>query len=109
MSTPYASLAEALGLVDPAVIDAPPVEFPDDLTAQQLCERMLRSVEWRVSVQQRMTLGTLPAALEVRLMEYAWGKPTEHIEHTGKDGGPIHGIAKIEIVMIDPAAAREAA
>jgi hypothetical protein len=31
----------------------------------------------------------LPSAVITRLMDHAWGKPVERVEHTGKGGEPI--------------------
>jgi hypothetical protein len=41
---------------------------------------ILRSEEYRMSVERRVRAGTLPPAVECRLMDYAWGRPVEHVE-----------------------------
>ena len=50
--------------------------------------KWFKSKEYQVNAQQRILDGKAPH-LEGYLMSKIHGKPTEHIEVTGKDGGPI--------------------
>lgn len=50
------------------------------LTVQDFCRGVLASREYRQSVLDRIVLGTLPSAVELRMYDYAHGKPVEHFE-----------------------------
>jgi hypothetical protein len=50
--------------------------------AKSFCLDILRSDEYRRSVQVRAKLGTLPPAVETLLWHYAYGKPVEHVAVT---------------------------
>lgn len=54
-------------------------------------EAVLGSREFRMYIVNGLRLGNLPGftGLLARLMDHAWGKPVERVEHTGKDGAPI--------------------
>lgn len=45
----------------------------------------------------RLDEGTLAPGVETMLWHYAYGKPTEHLEVTGEDGGPV----KVEFVLVN--------
>ena len=90
------TLAEFLGTDQASNL---PTELPQ-LTVQDFCKGVLESREYRQSILQRIVLGTLPSAVELRMMDYGWGKPPERIEHTGKDGKPIETITEVRRVVI---------
>jgi hypothetical protein len=48
--------------------------------AKSFALELLRTPEYKLSVERRMRAGTLPPAVELRLMDYAWGRPVEHVE-----------------------------
>jgi hypothetical protein len=97
------SLADILGVPDPQQPDAPVVPFELDLlspdAAQTFSIEVLNSAQYRESLLRRILMDELPAAVECKLMDYAWGKPVERVEHTGKNGGPI--VNRVERVIID--------
>lgn len=83
------SLAEALGL------DSPKPDEPTSkkkLTIKQFCKLVLESEEYRRSVLQRVTLGTLPPAIETLIFHYAEGKPVEKMEIKDKTN-PLDGMS----------------
>ena len=73
----------------------------DGLTPKELALKILHSREFYQYVLNGLTLGELPPAILTRLMDYAWGKPPERVEHTGANGRPIESM-KIVRVIIDP-------
>lgn len=94
------SLAEFLGVGDQ---DAPPREPPvalDNLSPKQFCQAILNSSEFRTYLLNGISLGDLPAAVIIRVMDIGWGKPAERIEHTGKDGQPIETITEVRRVLV---------
>jgi len=85
----------------------PPSEATDDVTEapvklspKEFCQRILDSPEFRAYLTNGIQLGTLPAAVIVRIMDLAWGKPVDRIEHTGKDGEAI--ITEVRRVVVRP-------
>lgn len=100
------SLAEHLGVIDPRAkptADAPlQVVEPDilDLTGIEFCQGIVDSREYRESILRRVLLDELAPAVECRLLDMAWGKAPQRLEHTGKDGQPIE-ITRVERVIID--------
>lgn len=93
------SLAESFGIKNPKLGDEQPEPIQvEDLTSQQFARSVLNSTEYRDSLLQRILFNELPPAVEIRLMEYAWGKPMERvqIEHTGNpyDGMTLAQIAE---------------
>ncbi len=74
--------------------------FDEVRTAKEFCQLVLESREFREYIVNSLTLGSLPPAVITRMMDYAWGKPVELHEHTGKDGAPI-AVTKVVRVIID--------
>jgi hypothetical protein len=94
------SLAEFLGTVPvPAQAADDPVPDYEGLPAKAFADAVLNSKEFRQYVLNGLTLGELPAAIICRLMDYAWGKPVDRVEHTGQDGQPM--AIKIVRVIVD--------
>lgn len=95
------SLADFLGVEhlprDPAVPAKTPL-VDDTTTIQEFAKRVLASREYRQSVVDRIVTHSLPAQIEAMLYHYAEGKPTERVEHTGKDGSPI--VTEIRRVIV---------
>ena len=79
------TLADFLGTDHPP---SAPTELPQ-LSVKDFCKGVLESYEYRQSILQRVTLGTLPPAVELRMYDYAYGKPVEKHELTGENGDPI--------------------
>jgi hypothetical protein len=97
------SLAEYLGVTDPRPEPLTPretFEAYDNLSAVEFCQKVLASVEFRQFIMNGLTLGELPAVVITHLMHYAWGKPVERVEHTGKNGQPIETIAEVRRVIV---------
>ena len=95
---PKQSLADFLGTAPPA--DSPTETALEDLTdPRDFAEAVLKSREFRRYIVHGLVLLELPSAIVCRLMDYAWGKPTDRIEHTGPNGGPL--VTVVERVIID--------
>lgn len=80
---PIQSLAEFLNVPDSNQSEPfRPVEQPVCLkmSARDFCRHILSSIEYRMSVLNRITLGTLPPAVECLIHYYAHGKPVERVE-----------------------------
>lgn len=76
------SLADYLGVdkEGKAASDEPEVVY----TAKEFCDKVLASFEFRTYILNHLHLGTLPAAIMIRIMDIGWGKPAERIEHSGE-------------------------
>lgn len=75
------SLAESLGIIDPAKPDVPAAPISDrKLTAKQFAALILDSTQYQESLLRRILLHELPAQVEVLLYHYRYGKPVEHVE-----------------------------
>jgi hypothetical protein len=110
----FQSLAEFLGEAEPRQEDpsaqAEDSSLRDDvfdlekLTGPEFADALLNSVVFRRYIIRSMQLGTLPATVVTRLMDYApgWGKPPERVEHTGKDGKPIETVTIVRRVVVRP-------
>lgn len=81
------TLAEALGLVvtrengtdiQTVALDSKALA---DMPVEEFCRTVLQSAEYRLSILERVSRGALAPAVETRLMDYAWGKPVERVEH----------------------------
>lgn len=53
------------------------------------CRALIEAPSYVETFQQRLAAGTLPPALEAMTWHYAYGKPPEHLEHSGPQGQPI--------------------
>lgn len=53
------------------------------------CRALIESPSYVADFERRLRAGELPPALEALTWHYAYGKPTEHHEHSGPGGGPI--------------------
>ena len=93
------SLADYLGLNTHASDDGRP-RLEDISDAKTFARAVLDSPEFRQYIVSKLTIGDLPPAIICRLMDYAWGKPAERVEHTGKDGAPIESITEVRRVLI---------
>lgn len=77
---PLRSLADVLGVLDPARPDDQTPVYDEPKTAREFALRVLNSPEYRHSVYRRLMLHEFPPALEVLLHHYAYGKPVEKVE-----------------------------
>ena len=89
------SLADTLGLTTRLPDDGRP-RLEDITDAKRFAQAVLTSPEFRTYIVDKLTLGDLPPAIVCRLMDYAWGKPAERVEHTGKSA-----CAAITAVLVD--------
>jgi len=96
------SLAEYLGIKDPRAPEAPVFPSPGKMTAKAFCEAVLNSEEFRTYILNGLVYRDLHPTILKRIMDQGWGKPTEHIEHTGKDGEPIETITVVRRVIVPP-------
>ncbi len=92
------SLADFLGTREPQADSGPRLEDITDSKAFALA--VLSSSEFRSYIVNSLTLGSLPAAVITRMMDYAWGKPVDRVEHTGKDGSPIAMVTEVRRVIV---------
>lgn len=74
------NLAEALGIKNPLEQAAPEPQPVGDLDGRSFARMVLNSTQYRESIMRRILFDELPAAVETKLMDYAWGRPTEHLE-----------------------------
>lgn len=75
------NLAEALGIKNPAAEGPQPDPLPvGELNARDLARYVLNSTQYRESLLRRILFDELPPAIEAKLMDYAWGRPTERLE-----------------------------
>lgn len=56
---------------------------------EQWARAAVERPEYRERLTARLEEGILAPAVETMLFHYAYGKPTEHIEHTGANNGPL--------------------
>lgn len=75
------TLADFLGAYDPeedrqSAKTAPPA----NLSRREFARQILNSEQYRQSVLDRIRLGTLPPQVEIRLYDYAYGKPADHVK-----------------------------
>lgn len=100
------SLAEFLGTAPTGATDERLHETRlEDISgdAEKFCKAVLDSYEFRQYIIHGLTLGSIPAAVMIRVMDMAgWQKPPERIEHTGKDGQPIETITEVRRIVVRP-------
>ena len=72
------SLAEALGLDIPT--SQTPSEPQKKQSAKQISKALLQSEEYLASLRRRIITDSLPAAVECKLYDYAFGKPIDKVE-----------------------------
>lgn len=96
------SLADFLDVPDPRPEDKRPdtdYETLLDVTDPKVfCQKLLETREFRQYLMNGIVLGDLPPAVMCRVIDHAWGKPVERIEHTGKAGAPI--ITEVRRVIV---------
>lgn len=103
------SLATFLGVQLPDPAAAPPADGPafeelvDVSDPQKFCQGIVASREFRQYILTGILLGGkdgLPPAVMCRIIDHAWGKPVERVEHSGKDGAPI--VTEIRRIIVRP-------
>jgi hypothetical protein len=98
------TLAKFLNVPEPGPNETPPVMGSDPWdgapTMREFAEKVLASKEYRASLYRRVLLDELPAQIEALLYYYAAGKPTERVEHTGKDGKPIESVHEVRRIIV---------
>lgn len=67
-----------------------PKGVPNKATIEikQFAMKMLADPKYGMSLQRRLINGEAPH-METLLHQYAYGKPKDHVEITGADGGPL--------------------
>lgn len=101
------SLADLLDVEDPRPEDArADLPLEDETVAaldisdpKEFCKKILESREFRRYIMHGIVLGDIPPAVLSRVMDQGWGKVTEKLEHTGKDGKPIE-VTEIRRVLV---------
>lgn len=94
------SLAEFLGTNDSAaLVDVQP-RLEDITDSKEFALAVLASREFRSYIVNSLLLGSLPAAVVIRMMDYGWGKPPDRVEHTGKDGNPIETVTEVRRTIV---------
>jgi hypothetical protein len=73
----------------------PPVARND---VRDVCRAMVEEHGYRERLKLRMQIGKIAPAVETMVWHYAYGKPVETVELTGKDGGPMKHHVRITIV-----------
>lgn len=73
------TLFEALHLANPDTPAVIPEPLPEKLTARDFSRAIVRSEEYRNSIRRRIAMDELPPAVEIRLLDYAYGKPVERM------------------------------
>lgn len=97
------SLAEYLGTAPVSTESAAPRLEDIAGDAEAFCQAVLNSLEFRQYIVHGLTLGSIPAAVMIRVMDMAgWQKPPERVEHTGKDGKAIELVSEVRRVIVRP-------
>lgn len=101
----FQSLADYLGVEGAPSGGQPakPVTHLEDIAgdAKAFCDAVLNSFEFRQYIVHGLILGSIPAAVMIRVMDMAgWQKPPERHEVTGRDGQPIETITEVRRVIV---------
>ena len=106
MKTLYEDLVER-GLIEPVpaslgvqVSTQVSLENCAALTGKAFSDAVVQSEEFRLYVIEGLTERDLPPAVLCRILDHAWGKPPERVEHTGKDGQPIESVTEVRRVVV---------
>lgn len=67
--------------------------------ARAWAKRLVDDPEYQLSVRSRMIGGVLPSAVEVRLLDYAYGRPIETLEVSDPDGD-LRGMSQKELAAL---------
>lgn len=73
------SLADYLGITPEGKPDA---AAPETLSAKEFCDSVVNSFEFRSYILNGLLLGSIPAAVVNRIMDTAWGKLPDRVDHT---------------------------
>jgi hypothetical protein len=80
----FQSLADLLGVPDPANPDRPVADPPPEKqTVQEFCKNVLRSREYRESLMRRILTDDLPPQIEMMLWDRAHGKMKDQLSLSG--------------------------
>lgn len=93
------SLAESLGLNTIDYQEDPHTKY-EGLSGVEFCRAVVDSPEFRRYVVTGILAHDIPPALVTRIVDHAWGKPTERVEHSGVNGAPI--VTRVERVIVYP-------
>lgn len=78
------SLAQFLGLTNTLagedLPDAPPAPDVARLSGSAFCRALVESREYRMALLARVSAGSLPPAVECRILDHAWGKTPMRLE-----------------------------
>lgn len=93
------SLAEYLGTAPPEEGIAPRLE--DITDGETFAKAVINSREFRGYIINGLVLGSIPAAVLVRVMDLAgWQAPPKRLEVTGRDGKPIEHVTEVRRVVV---------
>jgi hypothetical protein len=77
----FQSLADFLGVQDPAKPDLPAQPAPSPkVTAKAFCKEILQTREYREALLRRIVMDELPPAVECMLWDRAHGKTVDKVE-----------------------------
>lgn len=93
------NLASFLQLAETPAEEPPADPFGPVGSMQEFAERVLNSADYRASLFRRIQADELPAQIEALFYYYAAGKPTERVEHSGKNGAPIE-VTEVRRVLV---------
>lgn len=100
----FQSLADYLGADDPRPeANRSPSDFDvliNVIDPTTFCQKILQTREFRQYIMNGIVMGDLPPAVVTRVMDHAWGKPVDRVEHTGKDGRPIETVTEVRRIII---------
>lgn len=93
------TLAEYLGTTQPAPEQIDAALLINISDPKEFADAVLNSLEFRKYIVNGLLLGELTSAIVIRLMDYAWGKPADRIEVSGRDGKPIETIRVVRVIV----------
>lgn len=104
------TLADTLGIeADPRIaqinaekekFDTTMSQLDPQLSIPEFCQQIVATPEFRRYLLHGLVMGDLPAAITCRILDHAWGKPVERVEHSGPDGDPI--VTEVRRVIVRP-------
>lgn len=103
------TLADLLGTTPSDLLDTPMADrvsasevlaesIDPSGSPQSFCRQIVASLEFRRYLLHGLTLGNLPPAIVCKILDHAWGKPVERIEHSGPNGDPI--VTEVQRIII---------
>lgn len=98
------SLAEFLGVHNlpdaPRPQDLVSIDPALELEGKEFARAVLNSYNFRRYIVNSLELGTIPAAVLTRLMDFGWERPAKRVEHSGVNGQPIEVVSEVRRVIV---------